>query len=109
MLYVDFSAGNKDYKLRLNTRNVVVLEKQLGCNPLAIFGDGKTIPTVTVLVQVLCQSLQQYQHGITLEEAYNIFDAFLDDGHTMTDILPVIIDIYKVSGLMRNEETDEKN
>ena len=40
MVYVDFRAGNKDYKLRLNTRNTVALEKALGCNPLAIFGNG---------------------------------------------------------------------
>ncbi len=33
MKYVDFEAGNKSYKLRLNTRNIVDLEKQLVCNP----------------------------------------------------------------------------
>ena len=37
MMYVDFTAGNKEYKLRLTTRDVVALEKQLGCNPLMIF------------------------------------------------------------------------
>ena len=58
MLYVDFTAGNKDYKLRLNTRNIVMLEKQIGCNPIAIFGDGDTIPTVTTMVYVLYASLQ---------------------------------------------------
>ena len=49
MIYVDFSAGGKDYKLRLNTRNVIMLEKQIGCNPVAIFGDGETIPTITTI------------------------------------------------------------
>ena len=29
MVYVDFTAGNKDYKLRLNTRNTIALEKNL--------------------------------------------------------------------------------
>ena len=28
MMYVDFKVGNKDYKLRLSVRNMVVLEKQ---------------------------------------------------------------------------------
>ena len=41
MMYVDFAAGNKNYKLRLNTRNLVMLEKQLGCNPLAIKPDAE--------------------------------------------------------------------
>ena len=109
MMYVDFTAGNKAYKLRLNTRNIVALEKQLGMNPLSIFGDGGTIPTITTMVQVLHASLTQYQHGITLNDAYDIFDNYLNDGHTMTDFLPVIIDLYKVSGLIKAEDNSEKN
>lgn len=106
MLYFDFSAGGKDYKLKLSTRDTVGLEKRLGCNPLAIFGGGDTIPTVTTMVNILHASLAQYQHNISLEDAFNIFDEWLEEGHTMTDFIGVIIEIYKVSGLMRN---DQKN
>lgn len=108
MLYVDFTAGNKDYKLRLSTRNIVALEKQLGCNPLSIFGNGDTMPTITTMVQVLNASLQQYNHGITLNDAYSIFDDFLNDGNTMTDFIPVIVSVYKVSGLIKNDEIKEE-
>lgn len=109
MTYVDFKAGNKEYKLRLTTRNIVSLEKALGCNPLSIFGDGETIPTITTMVAVLHASLQSLHHGITMNDAYDIFDDYLED-HAMTEFLPVIVEIYKVSGLMREagEET-EKN
>ena len=109
MMYLDFTAGNKDYKLRLSTRNTVMLEKQLGCNPLAIFGSGDTIPTITQMVNILYASLIQYNHGITLNDAYDIFDAYLADGHTMTDFIQVIVDIYKTSGLIKIGETEEKN
>lgn len=108
MNYINFVAGNKEYKLRLSTRAIVALEKQLGCNPLSIFGDGDTLPTITTMVYVLHASLQQLNHSITLNDAYDIFDAYLADGHTMTDFLPVMIEIYKVSGLIGNEDT-EKN
>ena len=108
MLYFDFEAGNKAYKLRLNVRNTVMLEKALGCNPLAIFGNGETLPTITAMVNVLFASLQQYHHGITLNDAYDIFDAYLEDGHTATDFVPVILEIYKVSGIIP-KETTEKN
>jgi len=108
MMYLDFTAGNKDYKLRLSTRNTVMLEKQLGCNPLAIFGSGDTIPTITQMVNILYASLIQYNHGITLNDAYDIFDAYLADGHTMTDFIQVIVDIYKTSGLIKTEGTEEE-
>lgn len=107
MMYIDFTAGNKDYKLRLSIRATVALEKQLGVNPLMIFGNGETIPTITTMVQVLHAALQQYNHGISMDDAYNIFEAWLNDGNTITDFLPIIIDVYKVSGIIKQDE--EKN
>lgn len=114
MLYFDFEAGNKTYKLRLNTRNTILLEKTLGVNPISVFGDGDTIPTVTTMVQILFASMQQYNHGITLNDAYDIFDEWLADGHTVTDFLPIIVEIYKASGIIKNTnnnsgEEAEKN
>ena len=107
MMYVDFAAGNRDYKLRLNTRTIIALEKQLGCSPLAIFGNGDEIPTITTMVHILYASLQPFNHGISLERAYEIFDEYLDDGHQYTDFLGTIVEIYKVSGLIKGDS--EKN
>ena len=107
MMYVDFTANNRQYKLRLSTRAVVTLEKQLGCNPLAIFGDGDTLPTITTMVTILHASLQQYEHGITLDNAYGIFDDYLADGHNATEFINIILEIYKVSGLIPRDT--EKN
>lgn len=117
MLYIDFEAGNKAYKLRLTTRGIVALEKKLGCNPVSIFGDGTRVPSITQMVDILHASLQTYHHGITLDDTYNLFDEYLADGHTMVDFIPVIVDIYKSSGIIGNDkvnnskeaEEDEKN
>jgi hypothetical protein len=100
MIYVDFTAGNEEYKLRLNTRQTIALEKLLGCNPLGIFKDDGTLPTVEQMVCVLYASLQQLNHGITKEKAMDIFDAYLDDGHTAIEFFAVIVEIYKASGLI---------
>ena len=108
MMYYDFKAGNNEYKLRLNTRNIVSLEKSIECNPLMIFGNGDKVPTISVMVAVLHASLQQYHHGITLEKAFDIFDEYLADGNAVTDFIPIILEIYKVSGLIK-EENDGKN
>ena len=110
MMYTDFTAGNKDYKLRLNTRSVIALEQKLGCNPLAIFGDGDTIPTIEVMVTILHASLQALEHGITLNDTYDIFDAWLEDGHNTVDFVNVILEIYKVSGIVpKDTGATEKN
>ena len=108
MMYFDFEANNKTYKLRLNTRNIVALEKLLGCNPIAIFGNGDRIPSITEMVNILHCSLQQYQHGITMSDAFDIFDNYIEDGNTPTDFIKVILEVYKVSGIIKKEE-EEKN
>ena len=109
-MYVNFEANNKAYKLRLNTRNVVALEKTLGANPLSIFDvKGEQMPSVTAMVAVLHAALQQYHHGVSVNDAYEIFDAYIDDGHSVDEFIYIILDIYKESGLIPKEVNTEKN
>lgn len=114
MNFINFEVGSEVYKLRLNTRNIVLLEKQLGCNPVSIFMENgaERIPTVTEMVTILHASLQQYNHSIGLNEAYEIFDKYLSDGKATTDFIPTILEIYKASGIIpkdNKEELQEKN
>ena len=104
MLYIDFEADRKAYKLRLTTRDVITLEKRLGCNPLSIFGNGDRVPSVTEMVAILHASLQTYQHGTTYEVALDIFEAWLSDEHTITEFIPIIIEIYRTGGLIAKEK-----
>lgn len=106
MMYYDFEAGGEAYKLRLNTRQSCVLEKMLGMNPLMIFSvDG--IPKISDMCAVLHASLQELNHGVSMQKVYEIFDAYLADGHTPSDFVSVIFEVYKVSGLLEGGE--EKN
>lgn len=106
MIYTEFTAGNKVYKLRLNTRNLVQLEKQLGGNPIALLAqiDDDNLPTITDMVNILYCSLQAMEHGITLNAAYDIFDAYVADGHNPMEFVKVIYDVFVVSGLIPKEE-----
>lgn len=108
MLYFDFEAGNTSYKLRLTTKTIMELEKRIGCNPLMVFGStGERIPAISEMVAILWASLQPLQHGITLDNAANIFDTYLEE-HTMTDFIPVIMEIYKVSGIISKDKPKEE-
>jgi len=109
-MYYEFLAGGKTYKLRLATKEIVSLEKSLGCNPLGIFGKGDRIPTITEMVTILHKSLSQYQHGMDMDDAYSIFDNYLADGNAATEFITVIVEVYKVSGLIKNnkKETTEE-
>lgn len=109
MLYTEFMVGDKTYKLRLNTRNIVALEKAIGKGALSIFGDGGRIPTINEMCYILHYSLQQYQHNINLNDTYAIFDKWLEEGNSTTDFIGVIVDIYTISGLFKEQTEEEKN
>ena len=107
-MYTLFRVGDKEYRLKLTTTQIMRLEKVTGHHPLAILtGAIDDIPSVTNMVQVLYCSMVELNHGISMSDVYHIFDAWLDEGHTTSDFLEIMIEIYEVSGLL--PRTTEKN
>lgn len=108
MMYFDFETNEQTYKLRLTTKTTMQLEQKIGCNPISVFGTGSRIPSVTEMVSILWASAQDQQHGITFDKATDIFSKWLDEGHTITDFIGVIVGVYRASGIIAKEE-EEKN
>ena len=110
-MYTELKIGNDSYKLRLSTKRAVDLERALGFNPLQIFFDvnnGK-LPKLSDLMIMLQYFLQDMQHGIKLEDAYDIYDKFVAEGNNMFDLIPLFIEVLKESGFMAEEVDESKN
>ena len=107
MLYTTITIGGIDYKARLNAKACVELEKKLGTNPLNVYSkiatDG-SLPDLGTMIIILQASLSTLNHGITLDKAYELYDTFIEDGNTMMDLVPIIFEVFKVSGLFKEEE-----
>lgn len=103
---MNLNINGKEYRLKLTTRGMVELEGRLGVNPLAIFGEDR-LPKIGDMMLIFHAALQPYNHGISLNDAYSLFDAFLDEGKTLMDFVNVLMDIFRVSGLIGNVEEDE--
>lgn len=111
MLYTTWTVGGEDYRLRLTTKATVDLEKKLGRNPLSAFvdmGEGK-LPTMSETALLLQAAMQPLNHGITEAKTYDLMDAYFEEGHNLFDLVPVLVEVFQVSGLMGKEEPDEKN
>lgn len=110
-MYTEFKAGEHTYKLRLTTQGIVALEKSLGYNPLQMFMgiDEDVLPKISDMIAVLHQMLQPYEHGIRLNDVYEIFDAFIADGHSMWDLIPVLIEVFQDAGFLPQEDAEPKN
>lgn len=112
MIYTNFTVGNTDYKLRLTAKACVELEKKIGGNPLNIFtkiNSTSEMPKLEDIILILHASLQAFNHNISINDTYEIYDKFVDDGKSLMELIPVIIEVFKVSGFFREDKVTEKN
>ena len=93
MIYYSFNVKDKEYKARLTAKTCIDLEKKLGTNPLNVMMsmDEKKMPSLDVLITILHYSLVQYQHGLTLDGTYAVYDDMVDEGKGIADLLNIVI------------------
>lgn len=110
MLYVELKVGDESYKLKLTTKTSVALERNLGYNPISMLMDidkGK-MPKLGDLLIILQAALQKYHHGIDANKAMDIFDAYVEDGHSMFDLIPVFVEVFEQSGYISKPKDGEE-
>ena len=44
-----------------------------------------------------------------MDKAYELYDTFIEDGNTMMDLVPIIFEVFKVSGFFKEEDTADTN
>lgn len=96
----------RELKLRLTSRSCVELETRIGGNPLnelMLVESGK-LPTTRFIAENLKASLQRFEHGFGEAEVYDLIDEYIEDGGTLIEIVPVLIEVYKVSGFFKTPE-----
>ena len=113
MLFHIIKIGDTEYKCKINTNGLVSLERRLKGNPLSIFmtvGDENfTLPKIEDLLIIFHESLTTYQHGISMDDVYDIFDKYIEDGKTIVDFINEIVEIFNVSGLLPKEKKKSKS
>lgn len=106
MKYVEFKAGNKEYKLRLGAIEAVNLERKLKDNPLNVLVrmEKEGVPLMENLLVILHASMQRFQHGITTEDVADIYDDYIEAGGSFTELISEMIEVFKVSGFFKEPQ-----
>lgn len=106
-MYTELIINGESYKLRLNTRASINLEKALGKNPLIILmdaADGK-LPKITDIILMLQAMLQTYHHGYNLDKTMDLFDMYVEDGNSMIELIPIMLEVFQTSGYISKNAT----
>lgn len=109
MLYTELQIGEEIFKLRLTTKNSLMLERALGYNPISLLMEiekGK-MPKLADILAILHSMLQTYHHGYNMDKVYELFDKYAEEGKSMFDLIPVFIEVFQQSGyITKANETD---
>lgn len=103
----------KELKLRLTSHQAATVEEKIGMNLLKIFmpeaGEEFTLPPLKVMLLLVHGSLQQYEHGYSLEDVYNLYDEYVDNGGDQTIFMTeVLMPLFEVSGFTPRGSKDKK-
>ena len=112
--YTIWQIGEKELKLRLTTRQSVAVEEKLGVNLLKVFMPRKDedfpLPPLKVMLVVIHGALQQFEHGMSLDDVYDLNDEYVDNGGDQTSLLTdVIIPLFENSGFMPKQKNGKKS
>ena len=109
MLYAEWEVNGKEYKLRLGARDIVKLEKKLGGNPMDIFMriQNNQLPSLEAVILILQASMTKYHNSMKVDDVYDLYDEYVAEGNTYMDLIPVLLEVFKVSGFFKDEEEGE--
>lgn len=97
----DITINDQKYECRLTAKKCVELERQFGKNPLTMFIGG--LPKLSDAIKVF-----QVASGVTEDKAYELYDCYVEEGHSMPEFIDFVMKIFTDSGFLRKDE-DSKN
>lgn len=106
MKYTTLNFGGEEFKLRITAASTIDLEKKLGGrNPLDILSsiESGNLPSISSVLLILHASVQKFHHGKKFDDIVNLYDNYVEDGNSYTDLLPELIEVFKVSGFFPNK------
>ncbi|VOP87789.1 prophage protein [Streptococcus pneumoniae] len=103
----------KELKLRLTSHQAATVEEKIGMNLLKIFmpeaGEEFTLPPLKVMLLLVHGALQQYEHGYSFEDVYDLYDEYVDNGGDQTTFMTeVLMPLFEVSGFTPRGSKDKK-
>lgn len=102
--------GDEEYKLCFSSANIVSLEEKLGSGLMTILGDEAEMSKIGVQVVLLHAALQKYEHGISINDTYGIYDSIVQqsEGNGIAGVIDAIVGALRASGFIPEEAEMKK-
>lgn len=104
--YHIWTVGDTDYKMKLTTDKIAMLENKYRMNILRLV-TMNDIPPLSTMLTIAQAALLPWQHGMKFEKVKSLYDTWLEEGGNQMDFYSrVIIPTLSVSGFFTADQTE---
>ena len=98
--FYTMTVGSETYNLRLTASAIMAIEKKLGKSLFSALEQiqDNMVETVTT---ILWGAMQPLNAGFTMEKAAALFDDYIDEGHSLEELMQEINGLFEVSGFFK--------
>ncbi|MCL2378296.1 MAG: gene transfer agent family protein [Defluviitaleaceae bacterium] len=92
----NLTIGGQDYKLRLTASAIMAIEKKLG-KPLFAALENIESNMIETIATILWGAMKPFNTSCSFDEAVELLDLYVDEGHTVEDLIQVINALFEGS------------
>ena len=109
MPWAIWEVGGREYKLKLNTPEILELEKKYKTNLMNIIGSDKGgMPALTVMLDITHAAMKPFEHGIKMQDVIALFGKYEAEGGSQLEFYTkVYMNIFAVSGFFSTSLTEQ--
>ncbi|HBU13063.1 MAG TPA: hypothetical protein DEB31_10200 [Clostridiales bacterium] len=98
--FYTFTVGGEEYKMRLTASAIMAIEKKLGKSLFAALEQIQDNLVETVIT-IIWGAMQPLNANFPFEKAAGLFDGYIDDGHSVEDLMREINALFEASGFFK--------
>ena len=103
--FYTMTVGGEEYKLRLTAGAIMSIEKKLGKSLFAAL-EGIQDNMVETITTILWGAMQPLNANFPFEKAAGLFDQYVDDGHSIEELMLEINALFEASGFFRKGQEE---
>lgn len=101
-----WNVNGKEYKLKLTTAMISMLENKYRTNILNLVSDSG-IPPLSVMLTIIQAAMAPWEHGRTYSKVQNMYDAWCEQGGNQMDFFTgILMPTMAVSGFFTEKQAE---
>ena len=101
-----WTVGDSEYKLKLSTSNICMLEEKYKRNLLDLVSMG-SFPPLNIMLTIIQAAMLPWHHGIKYKAVQDIYERYVEEGGSQTDLVSnVLMPTLAVSGFFTPDQAE---